>query len=283
MFTVPKVNVIASDEGFSVHVLGRTGIEYTEGARSVFVDSEVLAGGHGIAISKGSIKAWQPPHQDEKITEEERQRIVDNICRAIRFRNQPVQVVDAKMVAEASQRSMEAIYSKKQVVTISAPKVAILDLGGPESKPFVASDGAFLRVVFGHVRIADLTELGCDVLFLYAKVAADGAIVGSPWGLRELIRDSGAKVVVFGLANSGKSYVLAGKLKPYGRANLVMTLDRCGEAFERFFAALFSKMKTGTPMPIAWVQLNPQAPSSEQPGRPEAIFACEIGPLVFAE
>lgn len=266
-----------------MHVLGRTGIEYTEGARSVFVDSEVLAGEHGIAISKGSIRAWQPPHQDEKISEEERQRIVDNICRAIRFQNQPVEVVDAKMAAEASQRSLEAIYSKKPVVTISAPKVGILDLGGQESKPLVASDSAFLAAIFGQVRTADFARLECDVLFLYAKLEADGAVVGSSLGLREIVRDSGAKVVVFGSANPRKPYVLAGKLKPYGRANLIMTLDRRGEAFERFFTALFSKMKAGTSMPIAWVQLSPQAPGSEQPDRPEAIFACEIGALVFAE
>jgi hypothetical protein len=93
MFTIPKVNVVASDEGFSVEVLGRTGIEYREGSKSAFVDSEVLATGYGIAIFKDSIKGWRPPHDKEAISTEDRQRILDNIRRAITFRNQPVQIL----------------------------------------------------------------------------------------------------------------------------------------------------------------------------------------------
>jgi hypothetical protein len=42
MFTIPRNNVIESDEGFSVEVLGRTGLLYTEGARSLQIDSEIL-------------------------------------------------------------------------------------------------------------------------------------------------------------------------------------------------------------------------------------------------
>jgi hypothetical protein len=93
MFTVPKVNVVSSDEGFSVEVLGRTGIEYREGDKSMFVDSEVLATGHGIAVFRNSIKAWRSPHEKEQITAEERQRILGNIRRAIEFRNQPVEIL----------------------------------------------------------------------------------------------------------------------------------------------------------------------------------------------
>jgi hypothetical protein len=48
MFTIPRTNVVSSDEGFSVEVLGRIGIEYREGGKSMFADSEVLAVGHGI-------------------------------------------------------------------------------------------------------------------------------------------------------------------------------------------------------------------------------------------
>lgn len=93
MFSIPRVNVVASDEGFSVEVLGRTGIEYREGARSVFVDSEVLAVGKGIAVFSDSIKNWQPPHECDGITANERMRILENIRRAMEFRNQPVQIL----------------------------------------------------------------------------------------------------------------------------------------------------------------------------------------------
>jgi Immunity protein 74 len=93
MFSTPKVNVVSSDEGFSVEVLGRTGIEYREGDKSVFVDSEVLASGHGIAVFRYSIKAWRPPHGNETMTEKEIDQIVENIRRAMEFRMQPVEVV----------------------------------------------------------------------------------------------------------------------------------------------------------------------------------------------
>jgi len=93
MFSSPKANVVSSDEGFSVEVLGRTGIEYKEGDKAAFIDSEVLASGHGIAVFTHSIKAWLPPHQNELITEKERDQIVDNIRRAMEFKKQPVEVV----------------------------------------------------------------------------------------------------------------------------------------------------------------------------------------------
>jgi len=45
MFSVPRVNVVKSDSGYLVEVLGRTGMKYSEGERSMFVDSEVLSVG----------------------------------------------------------------------------------------------------------------------------------------------------------------------------------------------------------------------------------------------
>jgi hypothetical protein len=62
-----------------------------------------------------------------------------------------------------------------------------------------------------------------------------------------------------------------------------MTLDRHGDAFARFFSALFLKVIQGSPMPSAWAALNPQVPDREQPDQPETIFACEIGPLSFGK
>lgn len=59
----------------------------------MFVDAEVLATGHGIAVFRKSIKGWQSPHEKEQITAEEKKRILDNICRAMEFRKQPVEVL----------------------------------------------------------------------------------------------------------------------------------------------------------------------------------------------
>ncbi|HEY2444885.1 MAG TPA: Imm74 family immunity protein [Rhizomicrobium sp.] len=92
-FSVPRVNVVSSDRGYSVEVLGRVGIEYREGDKSVFVDSEVLTAGHGIMVIRRSIRSWKPPHEKEEMTEEQKNRIVENIRRAIGFRGEPIEVV----------------------------------------------------------------------------------------------------------------------------------------------------------------------------------------------
>ena len=68
MFSAPKANVIESDAGFSIQVLGRTGMRYREGERELFIDSEVVAPGKGIAIFTSSIDHWDPPHTGEFIS-----------------------------------------------------------------------------------------------------------------------------------------------------------------------------------------------------------------------
>lgn len=93
MFSSTKPNVIVSDEGYSVEILGRTGIKYCEGDKCMFVDSEVLSTGHGIAVFKKSIKAWKPPHEKEGVTEEKKEKIIDNIRQAIAFQKQPIEIL----------------------------------------------------------------------------------------------------------------------------------------------------------------------------------------------
>jgi hypothetical protein len=93
MFKIPRPNVIESDEGFSVEVLGRTGLLYTEGAKKLKVDSELLAGPSGLGIYRNSIKAWEPPHENELIEASQRDAIVDNIRRAFRFDGFEIQVL----------------------------------------------------------------------------------------------------------------------------------------------------------------------------------------------
>ena len=82
--------VIQSDEGFSVKVLGRAGLLYTEGSKSLHADSEILTGPSGLVIYTYSIKSWDPPHDSEVIDESKRDAIVENIRRA--FRSQGVEI-----------------------------------------------------------------------------------------------------------------------------------------------------------------------------------------------
>jgi hypothetical protein len=82
-FTVPRPNRYESSRGFAVEVLGRTGLLYIEDERTLFVDSEILAAPAGMLIYRDSIKSWAPPDEVEPVSEEARQRIVDNIRAAL--------------------------------------------------------------------------------------------------------------------------------------------------------------------------------------------------------
>lgn len=81
-FSEPEPNVIVSSSGFYVKVLGRTGMRYTEGQGSVWIDSEVLAKPGAIALYQDSIRAWENPEGSAPVNDADRSRIVENIERA---------------------------------------------------------------------------------------------------------------------------------------------------------------------------------------------------------
>ena len=72
-------------KGYKVKLLGRAGIMYQEGDKSLIIDSELLPGAkYDIVIYKDSIKQWQPPHTEDKISEDERTRIKNNVMTSLR-------------------------------------------------------------------------------------------------------------------------------------------------------------------------------------------------------
>ena len=91
MFKKPRVNVIESDEGFSVEVLGRTGLLYTEGSRSLHIDSEVSSATE-IAVFKKSIRTWDPPYNEEIIDDNKRDTIIENMRRAFQSQGKGISV-----------------------------------------------------------------------------------------------------------------------------------------------------------------------------------------------
>lgn len=93
MFHVPRVNVIESDAGFSIEILGRTGIEYRELDRVLFIESEILMTDvPTVAIWKDHIRTWKPPHANEQIGEEVRTEILKRISAALKWRNIQVEI-----------------------------------------------------------------------------------------------------------------------------------------------------------------------------------------------
>jgi hypothetical protein len=93
-FSEPEPNVIESTAGFSVRVLGRTGLRYTEGQQSVWIDSEVLAkpGPGTIALFKDRIETWDSQNGPAPVGDTDRDRIAQNVKRAFEARGYELQV-----------------------------------------------------------------------------------------------------------------------------------------------------------------------------------------------
>ncbi len=93
MFTLSDTNTVTSDEGFSVTVLGRTGLLYVEGNRVLRIDSEVLAGPAGMAVYSRSIRAWDAPHDGTPIDDAMRARVLENVRAAFKFWGNDIDVL----------------------------------------------------------------------------------------------------------------------------------------------------------------------------------------------
>ena len=91
-FSSPRPNLVVSDAGFSLEVLGRVGIRYTEDDRTTFIDSEVLAI-PAIALYTDSIKRWDPPHEGDAFDEADKSRIIENIKLAFQSQNWELQFI----------------------------------------------------------------------------------------------------------------------------------------------------------------------------------------------
>jgi hypothetical protein len=91
-FRLPRPNVIESDRGFSVEVLGRTGLRYSVGSKVIDVGAEVLAGPAGIAVFADTVRYWSEP-PEQPVTAQERSAILDDIRRAFRFRGFDIQIM----------------------------------------------------------------------------------------------------------------------------------------------------------------------------------------------
>ncbi len=66
---------------YIVKFRGRSGVIYKEGDRSVQIEAEMLSGSIDLVIYSEGIKAWQPPHDDEIISTEEKKNIIVNITK----------------------------------------------------------------------------------------------------------------------------------------------------------------------------------------------------------
>jgi hypothetical protein len=64
---------------FTLQLHGRAGMTYSEGGRSVNVDSEILCDEFTYTFDPNSIQKWNPPYDHQPLTDEDRERIAKNI------------------------------------------------------------------------------------------------------------------------------------------------------------------------------------------------------------
>lgn len=86
-------NVYRSPDGFSIEVLGRTGLRYRENGRSYFVDAEVLAPPGGIAVYRGSVVQEKSSVESLPVSNQARKRILSNIHALLSARGLPVDFI----------------------------------------------------------------------------------------------------------------------------------------------------------------------------------------------
>ena len=190
--------------------------------------------------------------------------------------------MERRKMAEAERRTT----SVDNPYIIANPVIGFVNLLGSAGNSLLEQDRKALAGVFeNRVHVADRTLPRCNVLFLYCGLEPSGSVTGLSASFREVIKGAGAHVAVLAGELSpammqNKEFVKNLGVKSDWPANIVITLNRNGDHFGRFFAELFSKMRNGMSMPMAWVQLAPQGPNQSR-DIPGTIALMEAGHIAF--
>lgn len=164
---------------------------------------------------------------------------------------------------------------------IANPSIGFFNLQGAAGATLAEADQRVLSPLFKQSRSRSDHVPTCEVLFIYCTVDAQGRVVGSPNGIRDLIKNAGAYVAVVASENDADSYIKATASRNDWHANIALVLDRKADKFALFFRRLFEAMFKGQSMLTAWVELAPQIPGREHPDAPGAIMAAEAGHVTF--
>ena len=87
---------------------------------------------------------------------------------------------------------------------VEAHTLGMLDLSGGTAGALMAVDRAALAPLFRRVSESADAPPRSTLLLVYCSIASDGAILNSRRSLREIIRDSGAPVVIVATPNPGR-------------------------------------------------------------------------------
>jgi hypothetical protein len=188
--------------------------------------------------------------------------------------------------AEACQDELTGIVEaveRREKAPRAPLAVGFANLAGPGFDALVVQDAKALGSLFMRSRVGKPHQIpSAEVLFVYASLNDDGTIRGpKAVGVRQIVQATHAAIVVLASPNSAESIRNAVGLRGPKSANLVFTLDRKGDAFPRFFRALFERMQTGEDMASAWAALAPQAPDATPPDVPATMLVAEGGKIAF--
>lgn len=86
-------NLCENTDGFSVEVLGQTGLRYEESGRFILIDSEVTLGSSGMMIYRDSIESWESPNGRQAVVPADRERVIQNIRAAFRYQGFDIDVI----------------------------------------------------------------------------------------------------------------------------------------------------------------------------------------------
>lgn len=169
---------------------------------------------------------------------------------------------------------------------IASPVLGLANFLGSAGASLMQQDSKTLGDVFENkIRNADRSVPVCNVLFLYCALEPSGRLSGLSIPFRDVIKTAGAHIAVLaaetppGLLRDPE-FGKALSAKNDWPANIVITLSRNGDHFGRFFQQLFSQMRTGVSMPMAWVRLAPQGPVQSK-DIPATIALMEAGHVAF--
>jgi hypothetical protein len=180
----------------------------------------------------------------------------------------------------ASRVGHRVVTTADRPFRIAEPTIGFLNLSGATEALIVDGDRTALSHPFRRCEVSSHQVPKCDVLFLYCHLDARGNIESDGSTLGSVIQAAGAYVAVVASENENDRYQRADLGDHSWGANVVMVLNRNGDAFVSFWQRLFEAMFAGESMLMAWVALAPQD-RRLQANLPGTIMVAKAGHIAF--
>jgi len=96
-------------------------------------------------------------------------------------------------------------------LVIKTPRIGFLNLMGSSAETILNQDKAVLSPIFSSTVLREDKPPLCDVLLIYGHLESNGRFTNYSDGLRDIIKESTAPIVIVASENTGDSYIAAGK------------------------------------------------------------------------